>query len=215
MEWDETADWATDGLQRPPLNHLHTLWTRATHQVQCEREWKELRGNMCAWPVTKSCPTLLRPMHYSPSGSSVHGISQARTLEWVAMPSSRRSSRPRDGTCFSCTGRQILYHWTTRKPSRKYTHIFKNNTSIILWAKEIKLEVGKSNRVLKEDQSLDDITQPGSQHSALLPGTPPHPHARLPLHTSSAPSVITSTPQAHGSDSAPPVSLPSIFPHQT
>ena len=34
--------------------------------------------------------------------SSIHGISQARILEWVAMPSSRGSSGPRDGTCISC-----------------------------------------------------------------------------------------------------------------
>ena len=38
-----------------------------------------------------------------PPGSSVHGILQARTLEWVAMPSSRGSSRPRDQTRVSCT----------------------------------------------------------------------------------------------------------------
>ena len=37
-------------------------------------------------------------MDCSPSGSAVHGILQARILEWVAMPSSRRSSRPRDRT---------------------------------------------------------------------------------------------------------------------
>ena len=40
------------------------------------------------------CPTLCDPMDYSPPGSSVHGILQARLLEWVAMPSSRRSSQP-------------------------------------------------------------------------------------------------------------------------
>ena len=38
------------------------------------------------------------PMHYSPSGTSVHGISQARILGWVAIPFSRGSSRPRDRT---------------------------------------------------------------------------------------------------------------------
>ena len=41
-------------------------------------------------------------MDYSPPGSSVHEISQARLLEWVAMPSSRGSSQPRDQTCVSC-----------------------------------------------------------------------------------------------------------------
>ena len=56
--------------------------------------------------VTQSCPTLYDPMDYSPSGSSVHGILQARVLEWVAMPSSRGSSQPRDQTQVShITGR--------------------------------------------------------------------------------------------------------------
>ena len=53
------------------------------------------------------------PMDYSPPDlSSVHGIFQARILEWVAMPSSRGSSRPSDPTrvsCGSCIGKQILY----------------------------------------------------------------------------------------------------------
>ena len=40
----------------------------------------------------QSCPTLCDPMDCSPPGSSVHGILQARILEWVAMPSSRGSS---------------------------------------------------------------------------------------------------------------------------
>ena len=42
------------------------------------------------------------------------GILQARILEWDAMPSSKRSSQPRDQShisCVSCIGRQILYHW--------------------------------------------------------------------------------------------------------
>ena len=52
-------------------------------------------------------------MHCSPSGSSVHGIFQARIPEWVVMPSSRRSSWPRDRTHISyvfCIDRQVFYH---------------------------------------------------------------------------------------------------------
>ena len=45
--------------------------------------------------VAQSCPTLFDPMDCSLLGSSVHGILQAGILEWVAMPSLRRSSRPR------------------------------------------------------------------------------------------------------------------------
>ena len=53
--------------------------------------------------VAQSCLTLCSPVDCRPPGSSIHGISQARILEWVAMPSSRVSSRPRDGTQVSHT----------------------------------------------------------------------------------------------------------------
>ena len=49
------------------------------------------------------------PMDGSPPGSSVPGVLQARTLEWVAVPFSRGSSWPRDRTCVSCIIRQIVY----------------------------------------------------------------------------------------------------------
>ena len=48
--------------------------------------------------VTQSCLTLCNPVDCSLSGSSVHGILQARILEWVAISFSRGSSQPRDGT---------------------------------------------------------------------------------------------------------------------
>ena len=57
---------------------------------------------MCACPVTKSCLSLCDPMDCSPPGSSIQGTLQARTLEWVAMPSSRGSSPPMDQTRVSC-----------------------------------------------------------------------------------------------------------------
>ena len=47
-------------------------------------------------------------MDCSPPGSSVHGILQARILEWVAMPSSRGSSWPRDWTQVSCTAGEFF-----------------------------------------------------------------------------------------------------------
>ena len=61
----------------------------------------------------QSSLTLCDPMDYSRPGSSVHGILQARILEWVAMPSSRKSAQPRDWnhlSYLSCIGRQVLYH---------------------------------------------------------------------------------------------------------
>ena len=50
----------------------------------------------------QSCPTLCNPMSRSLPGSFVHGVFLARILEWVALPSSRGSSQPRDRTCISC-----------------------------------------------------------------------------------------------------------------
>ena len=63
--------------------------------------------------VTKSCPTLCDPMDCSPPGSSVHGILQARILEWVAISFSRGSSQAGDQTRISCIGRWVLYHWSS------------------------------------------------------------------------------------------------------
>ena len=64
-----------------------------------------------AW--AQSCLTLCDPVDCSPSGSSVHGISQARILEWVAISSFRGSFQLRDQTWVSCFGRQILYQLRT------------------------------------------------------------------------------------------------------
>ena len=60
-----------------------------------------------------SCVQLCDPMDCNLPGSSVHGILQAKILEWVAISSSRGSSLPRDQTCISfisCIHRWILYH---------------------------------------------------------------------------------------------------------
>ena len=54
-------------------------------------------------------------MDCSPPGFSVHGISQARKLEWAVISFSRGCSRPRDHIHVSCTSRWILYHWAARK----------------------------------------------------------------------------------------------------
>ena len=71
----------------------------------------------------QSCPTLCYPVDCSPPGSSVHGISQARILEWVAISSSRGSSWPRDQThdsCVSCTAGRFF---TTEPLGKPYSSI--------------------------------------------------------------------------------------------
>ena len=62
-------------------------------------------------------------MDYSLPGSFVHGISQARILEWVDISFSKGSSWPRDQACISCIDRQILYHWATREAHWLFLHI--------------------------------------------------------------------------------------------
>ena len=64
---------------------------------------------LCAW--AQSWPTLCHTKDCSPPSSSVHRIFEERILEWVAISSSRGSSQPRDQTCITPIGRQILYQW--------------------------------------------------------------------------------------------------------
>ena len=80
----------------------------------------------CGFPAIKCGYTLSHsvisdlcdPMDCSTPGSSLHGTSQARILEWVAISFSRESYWPRDRTPFSCVSyidRQILYHCATKR----------------------------------------------------------------------------------------------------
>ena len=61
--------------------------------------------------VAKSCLSLCDPMNYSPPGSSIHGILQARILEWVAIPFSWVSSQPRDRTQVSSIAGRFFTSW--------------------------------------------------------------------------------------------------------
>ena len=95
-------------------------WGKArTSELAKSHPWDETgRVSRTGWhacSVSQSRLTLW-PCGLYPPGSSVHGILQARILEWVAVSYSSRSSWPRDWThisCISCIGRWILYHWAT------------------------------------------------------------------------------------------------------
>ena len=65
--------------------------------------------------VAQSCPTLCDPIDCSPPGSSLHGILQARILEWVAISFSRGSSQPRDRTQVSHIAGRLFNLWGTRE----------------------------------------------------------------------------------------------------
>ena len=89
------------------LNHLYPYIYMCIYMCVCV----SISIWVCMCGLSCSVVSLFDPMDYSLQGSLVHGISQARILEQVAI-SSPRSSRPRDRTCvpcISCTGRQILH----------------------------------------------------------------------------------------------------------
>ena len=65
--------------------------------------------------IAQLCLTLCNPIDFSPPGSSVHRVLQARILEWAAMPFSRWSSRPRNQTWVSHMAGSFFTIWATRK----------------------------------------------------------------------------------------------------
>ena len=81
------------------LFFLMYLDQRKAEEVQKEKN-TDRYSTCCAvlCLVAQSCPTLCNPMDCSLPGSSIHGILQARILEWVAMNSSRRSFQPKGQT---------------------------------------------------------------------------------------------------------------------
>ena len=76
--------------------------------------WKDEKVKMQV-KVTQSCPIVWDPMDYNLPGSSVHGILQARILEWVAFPFSRGSCQPRDWTQVSCIAGRFFTIRATRE----------------------------------------------------------------------------------------------------
>ena len=100
---------------------------------------KSVIKTLCICMHAKSlqlCAALYDPMDCSPSGSSVHGILQARILEWVAMPFSRESSWPRDRTHvshISSIGRSVWSTSTTLEAPIKALSISQLST-VTLWS---------------------------------------------------------------------------------
>ena len=70
----------------------------------------QLIDKLCAFSLANSCPTLRNAIDGNPPGFSVHGIFQARMLEWVAIFSSRESSQHGDRTHISYIDRWILHY---------------------------------------------------------------------------------------------------------
>ena len=106
----------------------------------------------------QSCPTPCNPMDCSPPGSSVHGTLQARTLEWVAMPSSRGSSRPRDRTCISCNSCTARGSFTSELPGKPWYSIFAQQMffAFLLWLHIVDWKQNKMRPVPLKSKSQGD-----------------------------------------------------------
>ena len=79
---------------------------------------------MPACSIASVCPTLCDPTDYSPPGSSVHGILQARILEWAAISFSRGSSPPRIEPVSLMSPALVGGLFTIELPGKPLTHIY-------------------------------------------------------------------------------------------
>ena len=115
--------------------------------------------------VTQLCPTFCNPMDYSLPGFSVHGILQARILEWVTIPFSRESSWPRDQTQVSCiAGRLFLFMvWVTTKSLLVWWEHTPSLVAAAFWfkimagMKACRLSVGRPCQFLGESATQRDF----------------------------------------------------------
>ena len=126
LAWQKSESWIILGLGKMQA---------ATRNVNWYSHSSKLYTACCCCLVIKSCLTLCYPTDWSLLGSSVHGIFQARILEWVAISFSRGSSWPRDQTHISCIGRWIHYHWATSTTQQidPQIHIFSQEISESEW----------------------------------------------------------------------------------
>ena len=98
-----TSRWPVPCIRQATIRQLQK------RSVGCKQVSREADPPPPCWATAAQSCILCDPMECSLPGSSVHGILQARILEWVAISFSRGSSQPRDGTqVHHC--RQILYH---------------------------------------------------------------------------------------------------------
>ena len=104
----------------------------------------------CCCLITDSCLTLCNPMDYSPPSFSVHGIAQARIMEWVAISFFRSSSQSRDQTHVSC----IVGGLFTAEPPAKPTAI-----PLLIW------ELSTDVKSLSQAQvGLAQVSTAGASH---------------------------------------------------
>ena len=135
---------------------VREAWCAVVHGVAKSRtwlsDWTELDG--------------------TPPCSSVHGISQARILEWVAISFSKVSFPPRDWTWISCIGRRILYYWATGEAHVYIIDHLKFNPIRQVLRPHSKDETTRTRTVLQSAYSPHSVA-PMSLTNTVLPEIPP------------------------------------------
>ena len=102
--------WPSQGLLGHSLDRSDEEWTGEELTLSISSHPPKVKVS-----VAQLCPTLCDPMDCSSPGSSVHGILQARILEWIAIPLSWGSSWPRDQTWISYISGRFFTTWATRE----------------------------------------------------------------------------------------------------
>ena len=102
---------------------------------------------LCCAKLLQSCPTVCNHLGCSPPGSSVHGILQARVLEWVAVSFSRGSSLPRDGTQVSywqLGSLPLAATWETRRNDGGHQKVLGPES---FWNRSFQISLSRRNLV--------------------------------------------------------------------
>ena len=117
------TDYTVHGiLQARILERVAFLFSRGSTQPRDGTQVSHIPGGfflfVCCCLVTKYVQLFCNPMHCSLPGLYVHGTSQARILEWVAISFSTRSSQPRDQSCLSCISALAVRFFSAEAPGK-------------------------------------------------------------------------------------------------
>ena len=127
--YKETLKWHREIKRKKVLTwsgNQHIIYNFKSHSIYQKRNGQRRCGCCCGLVTKFFCNSI----DCNLPGSSVHGISQARILAWVAISFSRDSSPPRDQICVSFIGRWILYQWGTREAPTEHYSAIKDNEII-------------------------------------------------------------------------------------
>ena len=147
--WGHYAKWGkpvTKGRALPDPTYTYTRSPELSNSCQTS----------CWCLVAKSCLTFCDPMDCGPPGSSVHGIYQERILKWVAMPSSRGFSLPRDRTCVSCVSCVVGGFFTTEPPGKPRTQRERKIVGTRCWGRGWRVSVDGDRATGGQDESSGD-----------------------------------------------------------